>query len=406
MKRSLVTTGSMLAISALLVIGAGPAQAAPAPGFYDLPAVLPANNGDLIRSEPSVFFLDPLHAVRAPASVERIMYKSTNSTGAPVAVTGTVLVPYAPWIGPGQRPVLGYAVGTQGLGDQCAPSRALAAGTEYEGVFIKGLLARGYSVVVTDYEGLGTASKHTYMARASQGHAVLDGIRAAQRRGDPQITASTPVGLAGYSQGGGASASAAELAPSYAPELKLKGAYAGAVPSDLGAMAGSLDGGLYTAFLLYALSGISESAGVDVGAYLNQAGRAKLAATEGECTVQSIAASAFFDTATLTAGGGKASALLAVPEFKAAVDEQKIGNGRSPKAPVYLSHSVFDDVIPYSQGKGLTERWCAAGSSVYLDTNAAPTHVGGYAAAFPAAFAFLERTFAGRTALSNCWLMG
>jgi hypothetical protein len=30
---------------------------------------------------------------------------------------------------------VGYAVGTQGLGDQCTPSRQLAAGTEYEGAF-------------------------------------------------------------------------------------------------------------------------------------------------------------------------------------------------------------------------------------------------------------------------------
>ncbi len=95
------------------------------------------------------------------------------------------------------------------------------------------MLARGYSVAVTDYEGLGTPGSHTYMARASQAHAVLDVVRAAQRLGNPELVAGGPVALAGYSQGGGASAAAVELAAQYAPELNLKGAYAGAVPADL-----------------------------------------------------------------------------------------------------------------------------------------------------------------------------
>ncbi|GAB4979046.1 hypothetical protein MAHJHV60_47410 [Mycobacterium avium subsp. hominissuis] len=37
----------------------------------------------------------------------------------------------------------------------------------------------------------------------------------------------------GYSQGGGATASAAELAAQYVPELHIVGTYAGAPPADL-----------------------------------------------------------------------------------------------------------------------------------------------------------------------------
>lgn len=374
--------------------------------FYGTPATLPPNNGDLVRSEPSVFYVDPLKAIRAKASATRIMYRTVNSAGTAVAVTGTVLVPEVSWLGSGPRPLVSYAVGTQGQGDQCAPSRALAAGEEYEGIFIAGLLSRGYAVVVTDYEGLGTAGRHTYMARVSQGHAVLDAARAAQRLGDPRISASGPVALAGYSQGGGASASAAELAPGYAPELKIKGAYAGAVPADLPAVGRNLDGGLYTAFLLYAVTGMSAAGGIDVGPYLNQAGRDKVAATNQECTIQSIASSGFLDTSRLTVSGQKMSSLLDVPAVKAVVAEQKIGNGRAPKVPVLLSHSVLDDVIPYSQGRQLAKRWCGAGAHVYFDTTAGATHVGGYAAAIPQAFLFLERRFAGAPAAGNCWLYG
>ncbi len=87
------------------------------------PAALPPANGDVIRTEPSVFYVDPpLKTVRAQAAVQRVMYRSVNSAGVPVAVTGTVLVPSTPWIGAGARPLVGYGVGTQGQGDQCAPS--------------------------------------------------------------------------------------------------------------------------------------------------------------------------------------------------------------------------------------------------------------------------------------------
>ncbi len=173
-----------------------PATIADPPGFYTAPASLPANNGDLVRTEPSAFYVGPLKTIRAQASVQRVMYRSVNSSGAPIAVTGTVLVPDAAWTGSGPRPLVSYAAGTQGQGDQCAPSRAMATGEEYEGIFIAGLLARGYSVAVTDYEGLGTAGSHTYMARESQAHAVLDAARAAQRLGNPPGTAGPRAPLA------------------------------------------------------------------------------------------------------------------------------------------------------------------------------------------------------------------
>ncbi len=149
------------------------------PAFYRAPATLPPANGDLIRSEPMRFTLDPAGGARIALTTTRVLYRSTDRTGDPHAVSGTVLVPKTPWIGPGRRPVIGYAAGTQGIGDTCAPSRQLSEGFEYESLFMAGMLARGWAVAMTDYEGLGTAGMHTYMDRESQGRAVLDALRAA-----------------------------------------------------------------------------------------------------------------------------------------------------------------------------------------------------------------------------------
>ena len=169
-------------------------------------------------------------------------------------MTGTYLATTLPWKGLGPRPVAAYAVGTHGQGDHCAPSKLLQELVtyrppvdvlpEYEIVGIYDLLARGMSVV-TDYYGLGTPPIHDYVNRLSEAHAVLDSLRAVQRLPGSDIRQGTPLALFGYSQGGGASAAAAELQASYAPELNIRGACAGAPPANLLAVLNSpgLNGG-------------------------------------------------------------------------------------------------------------------------------------------------------------------
>ncbi|GHC99236.1 lipase family protein [Zhihengliuella salsuginis] len=371
--------------------------------FYLPPSTLPDEDGAVIRSEPAEFYLDPVRLIEPDATVTRIMYASTDAHGDPMAVTGTVLVPEKAWRGPGDRPVVGYAAGTQGAGDHCAPSRQMAIGQEYEGPMVTALLEAGYALALTDYQGLGTPGAHSYMVRAAQGHAVLDSVRAAQNLGLTGIDAGNPVALVGYSQGGGASAAAAELAPDYAPDLNLKGAYAGAVPGDLQQVAAKIDSSLYTVFLLFALSALDAQYPVDLDSVLNDAGRQRLADASEACVVDGLAGHAFVDTSTLTSTGESFTDLVEREPFAPVLAEQRIGAGRAPAVPVLLSHSVLDDVIPYRAGRGVAERWCASGAVVSWETTVAPTHVGGYAAAVPRAMLFLEARFAGVPAFSSCW---
>ena len=235
-----------------------PAATAEPADFYTPPVELPAGaNGDLIKSEPSPLLLSVPGSNGAwPATATKIMYRSEDAKGAPVAVTGTYLEPSNPWTGQGARPLVAAAVGTHGQGDQCAPSKLFNTGIEYqfptdvmvgyESIWVNTLLLNGIAVVVTDYEGLGTPGDHTYVNREAEAHAVLDSVRAAQQLPNTSIPADGPVGLWGYSQGGGAAAAATELKPSYAPELDLKGTYAGAPPADLAATLQQVDGTFLT----------------------------------------------------------------------------------------------------------------------------------------------------------------
>ncbi|MCD6639143.1 MAG: lipase family protein [Nocardioides sp.] len=391
------------AVVALPLVLAGPAaQAEEAlPPFYVAPATLPASNGDVIRSEPLGFLLDPADLSSAAYTSKRVLYRSTNRTGKPIAVSGSVLVPKAPWIGPGKRPVIGYAVGTQGIGDTCAPSRQLSEGFEYESIFMAGLLLRGYAIAMTDYEGLGTAGMHTYMDRESQGHAVLDMVRAAQRLPGSGLDVTHPVGLYGYSQGGAGSASAVELAPTYAPELRVRGAVAGAVPADLRALPGAIDGSIFSEFTWFAIAGLTASYGVDMMPYLNDAGRAMYDEISDDC-VFDLFNTAFTTSSDYTSDGADLAELITREPFRTMIDDQAIGR-RKPSAPVLVTHSVLDDVVPYRVGEQLAKDWCRRGAKVRLSTNVSPGHVGGMLNNATEVYSFFEARFAGLAALSSCW---
>ena len=375
----------------------------PRPAFYETPASLPSANGALIRSEAMTFLLDPLDVTSLVRNAKRVLYKSTNRAGRAIAVSGTVLVPNAPWIGVGSRPVIGYAPGTQGMADRCAPSRQFSEGIEYEGIGIEGLLLRGYAVAMPDYEGLGTVGVHTYMDRVSQGRATLDVVRAAQRLSGTGLSTTSPVGLMGYSQGGGAAASAVELAPTYAPELRLKGAVVGAVPADLTKVATNLDGGLYSSFAFFALRGLAASYNVDLSPYLNATGRATSDRVETEC-VFDLLNNAFVKSSTLSYNGQPMSTLMAAEPFRSIVAAQRIGTIK-PTVPVLVTHSALDDVIPYSVGKQMAKSWCGKGANVFFSTNVAPLHVGGIVPQTVEALPFFEARFLGLPQLSNCWLI-
>ena len=406
---SLLTLLTMLTatLTGVLALGTTPAGAVvpepPRPAFYEAPATLPSANGAVIRSEKVDFLLDPLDATSLVRDAKRVLYRTTNRAGTAIATSGTVLVPKAPWIGIGTRPVIGYAPGTQGMADRCAPSRQFSEGIEYEGIGIEGLLQRGYAVAMPDYEGLGTAGIHTYMDRVSQGRATLDVVRAAQRLSGTGLSPSSPVGLMGYSQGGGAAASAVELASTYAPDLKVRGAVVGAVPADLAKVASALDGGLYSAFAYFALRGLSASYDIDLSPYLNDRGRAVSDQVETEC-VFDLLDHAFVKSSTLSASGRPMSELMAVEPFRSIVEAQRIGTIK-PTVPVLVTHSAIDDVIPYAVGRQMARSWCSKGANVRLSTNVAPGHVGGIVPQTVEALPFFEARFAGLPQVSSCWLI-
>jgi len=391
----------LLVVTALTAPRSGPvpvpaAAAAAAEDFYTPPSPLPPGGpGQLIRSEP---VLVPATLL---ASARRIMYRSVGARGGPVAITGTVIVPLTPWIGGGKRPVIGFAPGTQGLGDTCAPSRLLRSGLEYEQVMIAALVTLGFAVVVTDYEGLGTPGEHPYMNRASQAHAVLDAVRAAQAL--PAVPDAGPVGLFGYSQGGGAVAAAAEVEATYASELDVRGAAIGAPPADLAAVGRTLDGSLAAAFLGYAVLGLETAYPdqVHLDDYLNDRGEQLADAIVRECVWESLPKYAFTQTSTLTEDGRPVADYMGEEPFATLVAEQRLGE-RAPQVPTLVAHSPLDDIVPYGQGRQMARDWCARGAQVRFDTILTPTHIAAMPEFGTRAVPWLAKVLKGSPGGSSC----
>lgn len=57
----------MAAALVIAILGVAPTAANAEHDFYDTPSTLPAKDGDLIRQEPSTFYLDPLKVLKVDA---------------------------------------------------------------------------------------------------------------------------------------------------------------------------------------------------------------------------------------------------------------------------------------------------------------------------------------------------
>ncbi|MGW5505189.1 lipase family protein [Streptomyces rochei] len=396
------------------------------PAFYTPPATLPEADGALVRSEPLPLALSlPSLGGPLPGEATRLMYKSTDAGGEPVAVTGAYIEPSAEWRGAGPRPLVAVAPGTMGQGDQCAASMALehplrfngeTVSVGYEDLSIYRLLLRGVAVVVTDYVGLGTTDRlHTYVNRIDGAHAVLDAVRAARSLDSASVTSDSRVGLFGYSQGGGATAAAAELQPTYAPDVTLAGTYAGAPPADLVEVTEAIDGGDLAGALGWSLNGFLQSE-PDLrpiaDRYINRAGEEALEDLSTMCVGDALFAYGGDSSTAWTTGGQSISDVIrAEPTLQAFLAEQRIG-GLKPASPVRVATGTADDLVPHDQSRQLAVDWCRKGAKVTYDPVVLPgvgsgllNHFAPLLADQGKAISWLTDRLSGEPAHSNCWSM-
>ena len=376
--------------AAQLMLISPPRRRSPlADGFYTPPDPLPqAAPGDLIRAEPIDAYLAP--TIRLRARAWRVLYRSTSATGQPSAVSGTVLLPGGER--PGRtRPLLGYAIGTHGIGDSAAPSRLLTRGLEWESGLMAMALGRGWAVAVTDYEGLGTPGDHTYMVGRALGANVLDAMRAARALAPGELPPEGPAAIVGYSEGGAAAAWAAQLQPAYAPELELVGVAAGAAAANVETAGPNLDGSFFSFFIAY--GGIGYAAAypeLDLDSHLTPFARERIAMLRESSVWQAaILGPRFARAADLTEPN-----VLELPDWRRRLRENRLGL-IAPDAPVLLHHARRDQIVSFAQSLNLRDDWDALGADVRLYvTRGGLDHISGAVAGTPIALDWLARRLA------------
>jgi hypothetical protein len=399
----LLATGLLTAAVAAGVVIGLPASAAPAPSAVTQTIPEPANDpfyqppdgfentapGTVLRSrQVTVTGL----GIPIPVKAWQTLARSNDAKGGPVAVASTLMVPSTPYLF-GKRPLLSYQTAIDSLGDQCNPSFTLRTGTEKEIPLLASGLLNNWAVVVTDYQG----PRNAYGAGPMEGHGVLDGIRAVERLpGTGLAGAGTPVGLWGYSGGGLATSSAAELLRGYAPELAVKGIASGGTPADLAAAGRQIDGGPFSGLFLGAAVGISREY-PETLSILSDAGRALVRQIGDMCVEQLSATFPFrrFNEFTTVADP------LSDPRVADTLRIIELGKV-APPAPVYLYHSIFDELIPFAGAQKLRDTWCEGGTKVTFHADPLSEHVVLAASGAPAAVAFLAGQFNGVPVPSNC----
>ncbi|GAA2537125.1 hypothetical protein GCM10009860_17130 [Microbacterium mitrae] len=349
--RTGVAASLALVGSIALVAGGLALSGTPQPdGFYTPPDGLPPQAGVLLSAQ--VFTRD----VPAGAEGWRILYTTTNGDDEIITASGLVIAPADAT----RSPVIAWAHGTTGFARGCAPSLL-------EHPFVAGgmpatedALAAGWSIVATDYPGLGTTGVQPYLIGQGEGRAVLDAVRAARQLESISLAEETVIW--GHSQGGHASLWAGGLASTYAPELTISGVAAMAPASDLPvlleAIADQPVGSVFGSFALAAYAGTYDD--VATTDYVRPGAHIMMQEMQSRCLTD---ASSLVSIATALSAD-------------ASVWAQSPGDGALGEhaeryvprllisAPVFLAQGLTDTLVVPAMQQGYVSERCAAGQVI------------------------------------------
>ncbi|MFD3509087.1 lipase family protein [Nocardia sp. NPDC058666] len=240
----------------------------------------------------TVVGVEPLSAAATlpgSANAQRLLYRSTTANDQPTTTSAAVYFP-AGEAPEGGWPVIAWAHGTVGLGDDCAYSVAGPAAVERDWAYLGTWLDQGYAIVAADYAGLGGPGEHPYLNGIAEAHNVVDAVKAATQQ---YRTLSNKWAVVGQSQGGGAAITTARYATEFGgPTLDYRGAVGTGVPAYIEDVIQLVGPGMppihlsshLTAYVLYILSGLRTTyPDLDIDSFLTDSGRTWLARAQTTC---------------------------------------------------------------------------------------------------------------------------
>lgn len=363
--------------------------------FYAAPPDLAAYKpGDVlrIRSMPSNLYFPG-------SAVWEVLFRSTDSRGLPIAANTTYLLPpnHQP-----DGPLVSYQHIINSLGHKCKIATELYTSDPFtqirEAPGLNIALARGWAIALPDHLG----PRMAYGAAKLGGQITLDGIRAVKNVPELEVT-NSPVGIGGYSGGGMATAWAAALAPTYAPELDIVGVAHGGTPMNLTTMAEALGTNPHPAFGLAMAAAIGLEREyperIHLDEQLNPQGRWLRSLISNGCTNEIM----FWGV------GRNAAQMTDNPNFMDDPDAWAVLRENSleyypgiPDAPTFEWHSPTDVLIPVDAIDRTTARYCAAGAYVKTTLTPSPDHLSAAALGLIPALNWMEARFRREPVPATC----
>lgn len=349
------TTAALVLGVGLGVVSASPAAAAP---VYTTP-------GTVVETSPLPADL----WIPGTGDAQRITYWTVGVDGAPALSSGAVFVPegQAP---EGGWPVIGWAHGTSGLADDCAPSRVGPADRERDFQYLSTWIAQGYAIASTDYVGLGTPGLMPYLDGKVSAHSVVDSVKASRT---VETSLSNKWVVIGQSQGGGAAITTARYATEYGgPDLDFRGGVGTGVPANIelallplgpGVLPVAAGKGL-TTYLLYILAGLRFAhPEIDLNSYLTQQGRQLVDRAEGVCVLE-----AEDEFAGTISGDLFSKPLNQIPNFYGLLNDYMGVPTSGYDRPLFIGQGLTDTDVPAPAALSLAAQLTANGQDVKLRT--------------------------------------
>jgi alpha-beta hydrolase superfamily lysophospholipase len=366
-------------------------------GFYQPPAGFEhAEPGTVLRSRDVELAFMGLIPQRFAAT--QLLYRTTDMHGTPEATVTTVLVP-AERTPETPCPIVSYQCAIDAVAGSCFPSYALRRGAkavgalaQFELLLVAAALAEGWAVSVPDHEGRGGMWGAPY----EPGYRVLDGIRAALGYDRVNLSPDTSVGLWGYSGGGLATAWAAEVAGTYAPELNVVGAVLGSPVGDLGNTFRRLNGTIYSglpALVVAALAHIYPDLDRVINEHVTPEGKTLLNRIETMTTMAAVLKMVRKDMGSLV--DRPLQEILDTPEVQHVFADIKLGTA-PPKPPVLIVQAVHDRIVSVADIDALAETYTDGGSDVTYHRDLFSEHMLLHPMSAPMTLRWLRDRFAGR----------
>ncbi|KAF8862992.1 LIP-domain-containing protein [Acephala macrosclerotiorum] len=360
--------------------------------------------GTILRSRPiGELSFQGVVPFTAKASYQ-LMYRTTDSLGNASAAVTTIIIPE----NANTSRVLSYQIAEDAAWANCAPSYVVQLGSNpedfgsngLETLFIIAALDQGWIVNLPDYEGLQSA----FTSGIQAGQATLDSVRAALASGNlTTISPGAEYQMWGYSGGSLASEWAAELQPSYAPELNFKGVALGGLVPNITSVLLTINKSLFAGLVPAGILGLA-SAYPELEAYIDEhlipANTSTFKKVLTQCTAEDIITYAgqdlfsYFDE-------GEETLMAAIPQSVLSATGQ-MGTHGTPQMPVFAYKAIADEISPVADTDSLVAKLCSQGANIQYVRDELGEHASEGITGSGDAFGFLVDRFNGVSMTPGC----